>query len=46
MEFKNVGIKVFVGAAGTVKDVLANYMNNGLMEATVQDACHDSTSCH
>jgi predicted Fe-Mo cluster-binding NifX family protein len=46
MEFQNNGIKVFVGAAGTVKDALANYLSNGLMEATLQDVCQGSKHCH
>jgi predicted Fe-Mo cluster-binding NifX family protein len=46
MEFQNKGIKVFIGAAGTVKDALANYLKDGLMEATVQDVCQGSNHCH
>ena len=46
MEFQNHGIKVFVGAAGTVKDALANYMSEGLTEATIQDVCQGSKHCH
>ena len=46
MEFQNNGIKVFVGAAGTVKEALANYLSNGLMEATLQDVCQGSKHCH
>ncbi len=46
IEFQNNGIKVFVGATGTVKDALANYLSDSLMEATVQDVCHGSGHCH
>ncbi len=46
MEFQNNGIKVFVGASGSVKDAIATYMSDGLREAKVQDACHGSAHCH
>jgi predicted Fe-Mo cluster-binding NifX family protein len=46
MEFQNNGIKVFVGAAGTVKEALNNYMCDGLTEATIQDVCQGSKNCH
>jgi predicted Fe-Mo cluster-binding NifX family protein len=46
MEFYNSGIKVFVGAAGTVKDSLAEYLSDGLMEATLHDVCQGSKHCH
>jgi predicted Fe-Mo cluster-binding NifX family protein len=46
MAFQNSGIKVFVGAAGTVKEALSNYMVDGLTEATLNDVCQGSGSCH
>jgi predicted Fe-Mo cluster-binding NifX family protein len=46
MEFNNNGIKVFVGATGTVKEALERYINEGLTEATVEDACQGSNHCH
>ena len=46
MEFQNSGIKVFIGAEGTVKEALANYMKEVLVEATIQDVCHGSGHCH
>jgi len=45
-EFQNKGIKVYIGAEGTVKNALDNYMNETLMEATVQDVCMGSGHCH
>jgi predicted Fe-Mo cluster-binding NifX family protein len=46
MEFQNNGIKVFVGAEGSVKEALTSYMNQGLLEATIQDVCMGSGHCH
>lgn len=46
MEFQNCGIKVFVGAAETVKDALQNYLGGSLMEATVKDVCGGGSHCH
>ncbi|MGD0817060.1 MAG: NifB/NifX family molybdenum-iron cluster-binding protein [Methanomassiliicoccales archaeon] len=46
MEFQNNDIKVFIGAEGMVKDALANYLSDSLMEATVQDVCQGSKNCH
>ncbi len=46
MEFQNNGIRVFVGAAGKVKDAVSNYMSEGLMEATIDDVCQGSKHCH
>jgi predicted Fe-Mo cluster-binding NifX family protein len=46
MEFQNNGIKVFVGAAGTVKDALSNYLSEDLKEARVEDVCQGSKHCH
>ncbi len=46
MEFQNNGIKVFVGAAGTVKEALDNYMKESLMEASIKDVCQGSGHCH
>jgi len=46
MEFQNNGIKVYIGAAGTVKDALAKYLGDALVEATVQDVCQGSKHCH
>jgi len=44
MEFQNKGIRVFVGAKGTVKDAVADYLSESLREATLQDVCHGT--CH
>jgi predicted Fe-Mo cluster-binding NifX family protein len=46
MEFQNNGIKVFVGAAGTVKEPVSNYLSDSLTEATVRDVCQGSNLCH
>jgi len=46
IEFQNNGIKVFVGAAGTVKEALSNFMSDGLTEATIEDVCQGSNHCH
>jgi predicted Fe-Mo cluster-binding NifX family protein len=46
MEFQNNGIKVFIGAAGTVQEALANYLSESLREACVQDVCQGSNHCH
>lgn len=46
IEFQNNGIKVYLGAAGMVKDALAVYLNDGLAEATIQDVCQGSKLCH
>lgn len=46
MEFQNCGIQVFVGAAGTVKEALQNYLDGRLMEASLQDVCHGGGHCH
>ena len=46
MEFQNNGIKVYIGAAGTVKDALTKYLSDALVEATLQDVCQGSKHCH
>lgn len=46
MEFQNNGIRVFVGASGTVQDAVSTYLRGRLREATLQDACHGSKHCH
>jgi predicted Fe-Mo cluster-binding NifX family protein len=46
MEFQSNGIKVFVGAEGSVKETLACFMSQGLTEATIQDVCMGSGHCH
>jgi predicted Fe-Mo cluster-binding NifX family protein len=46
MEFQNNGIRVFVGAAGTVQDAVSTYLRGRLREATLQDASHGSRHCH
>jgi predicted Fe-Mo cluster-binding NifX family protein len=46
LEFQNSGIQVFVGAAGTVKDALEEFLGNDLEVATLQDACQGSKHCH
>ncbi len=45
MEFQRMGIRVHVGAGGTVKDAVSDYLNDSLKEATTQDVCHGS-NCH
>lgn len=44
MEFQNKGIRVFVGAGGTVKDAVADFLTDSLREASPQDVCHGT--CH
>lgn len=45
MEFQNNGIRVYVGAGGTVKDAVADYLGDSLREATLHDVCHGN-NCH
>jgi predicted Fe-Mo cluster-binding NifX family protein len=44
MEFQNNGIKVYVGAGGSVKEALSEFLNDSLREAKAQDACKGT--CH
>jgi len=37
-----LGIKVFVGASGTVRDVLRDFTAGRLREASYEDACRDA----
>jgi predicted Fe-Mo cluster-binding NifX family protein len=46
MEFQKKGIKVFIGAEGTVKNAVSIYLAGDLMEAMIQDVCHGSGHCH
>jgi len=46
VEFQNHGIRVYVGASGKVNEAIANFLQDGLREAVVQDACHGSGHCH
>lgn len=44
MEFQNQGIKVYVGAGGSVKEALSDFLSDSLREAKAQDVCQGS--CH
>lgn len=39
--FQQLGIRVFVGAAGTVKDAIDDWMNGLLTEASMDNACRE-----
>ena len=39
MMFEEMGIRVFVGASGTVKDAIQMYQTGALQEATDENAC-------
>ena len=39
--FEDVGIDVFVGAEGTVRDVIKAWQQGQLMEATDENACRE-----
>ena len=41
--FEDYGIRVFIGAAGTVQDAIDAYQNSQLSEATDADACAQHT---
>jgi predicted Fe-Mo cluster-binding NifX family protein len=44
MEFQNNGIKVYVGAGGSVKEALSEFLSDSLREAKAQDVCKGA--CH
>lgn len=44
MEFRRIGIKVYVGAAGSVKDAVDGFLSGSLREATLEDVCRGG--CH
>lgn len=39
--FQQLGIRVFVGAAGTVKDAIDDWMDGFLTEASIDNACRE-----
>lgn len=41
LAFQQLGIKVFVGATGTVKDAIDDWMNGFLIEASIDNACRE-----
>lgn len=43
-EFQRMGVRVYVGAAGTVKDAVYGFLSGCLREATVKDVCRGG--CH
>lgn len=39
--FQQLGVRIFVGAAGTVKDAIDDWMNGFLTEASMDNACRE-----
>ncbi|MGB9901506.1 NifB/NifX family molybdenum-iron cluster-binding protein [Methanothrix sp.] len=39
--FQHLGIRVFVGAAGTVRDAIDDWLNGFLSEASMDNACRE-----
>ena len=44
--FEASGIKVYVGAKGTILNALKMYKENGIRQATEEDTCHDEGQHH
>jgi predicted Fe-Mo cluster-binding NifX family protein len=43
-EFQRMGVSVYVGAAGSVRDALTGFLSGSLREATLKDVCRGG--CH
>jgi predicted Fe-Mo cluster-binding NifX family protein len=41
--FEELGIAVYIGASGTVRDAISSFENGNLQQATITDGCQEHT---